>query len=373
MNKQIAKWAVATLAVAAGVTLVQPSASALTVGDPAPKLKVAKWVQGEPVTGFQHGTPYIVEFWATWCGPCRASIPHLNEIYSKYKDKGLVVIGQNVWEKDESLVEPFVKKMGDKMTYRVAMDDKATSEKGVMAETWMEAAGQNGIPTAFVVNQDGKIAWIGHPMALPESVLEAVLDGKYDLAKAAADFAAEKKKADAEAEEMAKKQGPLAEVSRRLNQDVQKKQWDKADSDIDELVKLMPEEQRDQAGVMHFQLLIMKEDYAAAGKLATKVSDAQKDNAMVQNQLAWTLLTAKGNKDRDLALIAKFANRANDAAQGKDPSVIDTLARVTFMQGDKSKAIELQTSAVKLADGDLKDQLQQTLDKYKQGQLPEAE
>src|SRR5438552_4228217 len=104
----------------------------LKVGDKAPKIQNGKWVQGEPVKEFQKGKAYLVEFWATWCGPCRVSIPHLNEIHNQYKDKGLIVIGQDCFERDDSLVAPFVKKMGDKMTYRVALDDKESSKKGKM-------------------------------------------------------------------------------------------------------------------------------------------------------------------------------------------------------------------------------------------------
>src|SRR5271169_4954540 len=83
-----------------------PAASAvsLNVGDPAPKLQTGKFVQGDSVSEFAPGKAYIVEFWATWCGPCKASIPHLNETYRKFKDKGLIVIGQDCWEKDESKV-----------------------------------------------------------------------------------------------------------------------------------------------------------------------------------------------------------------------------------------------------------------------------
>ena len=59
----------------------------LEVGDQAPAVEVEEWIQGETSVG--EGSPYIVEFWATWCGPCRKSIPHLNEIYEKYQSRGL--------------------------------------------------------------------------------------------------------------------------------------------------------------------------------------------------------------------------------------------------------------------------------------------
>jgi thiol-disulfide isomerase/thioredoxin len=176
--------AVAVVTLAASAMLTWAAESTLKVGDPAPKLQTGKWVQGDPVKGFQSGKAYIVEFWATWCGPCRASIPHVNELYNKFKDKGLVVIGQNCWERDESLVAPFVQKMGDKMTYRVALDDKSSNSKGAMATTWMAAAGRNGIPSAFLVDTKGRIAWIGHPMQLKDQMIEDALAGKSELSKA---------------------------------------------------------------------------------------------------------------------------------------------------------------------------------------------
>ena len=168
----------ALFALTAGMTFTLVAGSTLKVGDPAPKLQTGKWVQGDPVKDFAKGKAYIVEFWATWCPPCRASIPHLNETYNKFKDKGLVVIGQDCYEKDETLVAPFVKKMGDKMTYRVALDDKSSDSKGQMAKTWMEAAGRDGIPSAFLVNTKGVITWIGHPMELKEEAIEDALAGK---------------------------------------------------------------------------------------------------------------------------------------------------------------------------------------------------
>jgi thiol-disulfide isomerase/thioredoxin len=151
-------------------------AKPLRVGDPAPALAPGSWAQGEAVTSFAPGTAYVVEFWATWCGPCRATIPHLDQLHRAFKDKGLVVIGQNVWERDQAQVAPFIAKMGDKMTYRVALD----TADGTMAKTWMEASGSQGIPTAFLVDRAGVVVWIDHPAKLNEAMLSSLLAGTFD-------------------------------------------------------------------------------------------------------------------------------------------------------------------------------------------------
>lgn len=182
MKASLAKLTVAMAGLILSGTLVEGAAT-LKAGDPAPKLQCGKWVQGDAVTQFEKGKAYIVEFWATWCPPCRTSIPHLNEVYKKYKDKGLIVIGQDCAERDETLVAPFVKKMGETMTYKVALDDKTSGKTGKMAETWMSAAGKNSIPTAFLVDTKGVITWIGHPMEMDEKDIEAALGLKTAAAK----------------------------------------------------------------------------------------------------------------------------------------------------------------------------------------------
>jgi thiol-disulfide isomerase/thioredoxin len=171
------KFLMALVALGSALSVGLAAEPTLKQGDAAPKLQTGKFVQGDAVKEFKPGQAYLVEFWATWCGPCKASIPHLNEIHKKYKDKGLVVIGQNCWERDEKLVGPFVKNMGEKMTYRVALDNKEGSKGGKMAESWMRAAGLRGIPSAFLVDTKGKIAWIGHPKDLSDEQIENALKG----------------------------------------------------------------------------------------------------------------------------------------------------------------------------------------------------
>lgn len=357
--------AIGTCALLAGLALggaTSASGATLKVGDPAPKLQVAKWVQGTLVKEFEPGQTYIVEFWATWCGPCKVSIPHLNELHEKFKDKKLVVIGQDVWERDESLVAPFVKKMGDKMTYRVAMDDKSDEKDGAMAVTWMKAAGQRGIPSAFIVNSEGKIAWIGHPMGLKEALLEDILAGRHDLKKAAEEFA---ENAAREDKEMA--------LSRKLRSSLDKKNWTDAEAAVAEMEKGLSEEQRQGFAMVHFQISAGRKDYDAAYKALRTYTEANKDEPAVQNQVAWMIVAQKDLEKRDLGLAQEAAERASQATKNEDPAILDTLARVQFMAGKHKEAIATQQKAVAQAEGDMKTELEKSLASYKAGKLPDVE
>ena len=157
------------------VAAAKPS---LNIGDSAPAFHVTDWYKGDAVTMDATKT-YIVECWATWCGPCIAAFPHLSEIAQANKDK-ITVIGVNVWEKKKpEEVKAFVEKQGAKMNYLVAADGE-----GVIANNWLKAAGQNGIPSAFIVHK-GKVNWIGHPAKMNQDLLDSIIAGTFDVAAAA--------------------------------------------------------------------------------------------------------------------------------------------------------------------------------------------
>jgi tetratricopeptide (TPR) repeat protein/thiol-disulfide isomerase/thioredoxin len=145
----------------------------LKIGDPAPALKASKWLQGEEVKKFERGKVYVVEFWAIWCGPCIAYMPESADLQAQYKDRGVTFIFYSSRDPDstEDKVTAFVKRRGPKLKCTFAYaDDRATHD------AWMTAAGREGIPCAFVVDQSGRIAYIGQPMYLPV-VLPLVVAG----------------------------------------------------------------------------------------------------------------------------------------------------------------------------------------------------
>jgi thiol-disulfide isomerase/thioredoxin len=113
--------------------------------------------------------PILLEFWATWCSPCRESIPHLNELHAKYKDRGLVIIG--VTDEPSGVIRKFQR--DTPMDYAVATDSGGKLNKDM---------GVDGIPHAFLADTSGKIVWDGHPMSLREGQIEEVLGGHKELA-----------------------------------------------------------------------------------------------------------------------------------------------------------------------------------------------
>jgi hypothetical protein len=119
----------------------------------------------------------VVEFWATWCVPCRETIPKLSLLAKQNPD--IQVIGVGIWEEDDGKnIRSFVDRMGSKMDFRVGY----SGNQDGMAASWMEASVSGSIPTAFLV-RDRQVVWIGHPAQL-EPVITAVRAGTWDVSAA---------------------------------------------------------------------------------------------------------------------------------------------------------------------------------------------
>ena len=138
---------------------VTTSAMADMVGQKLPS-STLNFVGSKPE---MEGKPLLVEFWATWCPPCRTSIPHLNEIHAKFKDRGLLVVG--VSDEPNAVIKKFQKE--------VPMDYAVATDTGGRLNKEMEV---NSIPTAFLVNKSGEIVWEGHPDKLTDADIEKILE-----------------------------------------------------------------------------------------------------------------------------------------------------------------------------------------------------
>jgi len=349
------------------------------VGDKAPALAVETFIKGAPITVYEPGQVYVVEFWATWCGPCIRVFPHLSELQKKYEGKARFV-GVNIWERPYdantlSKVIQFVEKQGDKMAYTVAFDGEAKK----VDTAFMQAAGQNGIPAAFIVDQTGTVAWIGHPGGMDEP-LAKVVGKEWDLKKAAADFAAEREKDTAAQAKMEARQKTLGPLSKKVSEAVAAKDWDGAVTAMDAVKAAFP----DMAGrieISKFNLLLRQAnqpDKAYAMKDALLASPELATTPAALNQIAYTVLEGPGVSRRDYPFALAFAEKADEAAKGQDWSIADTLARAQFATGDKAKAVESQTRAIALAQaakigGDELAELETTLKVFKGEQKPAEE
>lgn len=314
-----------TFALLAAVTVAALCGPSLAqeLGDKAPGLTVAEWLRGGPVELGDGQHTVVVEFWATWCAPCRAAIPHLTELQRKYKDRGLVVVGVSVDEdqkrKTRKDVPGFVKEQGDKMDYVVALD---TAERTTMA-AYLDGFMFQGIPTAFIVDKDGKVVWGGSPTEI-DTPLQQVLDGKFDL-----------------------KEARLADKKRR--EEVQRQIM--ATQTLDKYFELVSSSEK-------------PEGAAEFGMLAVMVCES---DASLLNRLAWDILTHPDLKFRDVKLALRAAKKANEVTSGENAAIVDTYARALFDNGQVREAIEHQKKAIALAkDDQMRSELQATLVEYEQ-------
>ncbi|MGJ8671761.1 TlpA family protein disulfide reductase [Rubritalea sp.] len=302
--------------------------SNLTVGSDAPALEGITWIQGDPIKSLdEKGKVYMLELWATWCGPCVQIIPHVNEWDQKYKSKGLVVIGMNVFEDDIETVKKFVESQGDAMSYRVAFSGGQGSP---FESNWLRPAGIQGIPHALLI-KDGKIIFKGHPGGLDDTTIESMLAGDFDAAKFAAE-AAETEKSEAELRE---KITPLFEAQ-----------------DWDGIIAVA--EKLDDSNPAKLQLTLtavsQKSDWDALSKIRADIAtdpDSLLTVTAVDENAALGMKTGKGAKE-----YATLALEDQSAIEGPVEQQIPSLiakARLQFLSGDTESSAKTIAQAKELA------------------------
>ena len=355
------------------------SAAGLKVGDPAPATRPETMLQGEAVKDFQKGEVYVFECWASWCGPCIAAIPHLNELHKQMGKKGVVITGVNVWESERDAASAqrandFLKAQGDKMSYRVALGGKA------FIKDWLEAAEVNGIPHAFVV-AEGKIAWTGHPAQLTAEMLGDILTGTpLAAAPPVADKIPQRRLSKPAVPagtapndpEMAAAQAKLDALSEAMRA----RDWDAAEKALPAAAGVLPKpEGQELRDSIEAQIGLARGDPTKFYAQLQKVADEEFDDPEALNEIAWRLLTMKAfAQNPNLALAEKCAVQSVKLTKEEHPDKLDTLARLRWLQGKKEEAIRLQIKSVDKAEaGPMREALQKTLDAMLKGILPPAD
>lgn len=325
---------------------VAAGASALGPGAPAPALDVKTWYKGTPVKEFSEKGTYVVEFWATWCGPCRTTIPHLTKLAKANPD--VKFIGVSIWEDDDgSNVKNFVTEMGDQMDYIVGYSGNQTG----MAESWMKAAGQNGIPSAFIV-KDRKIQWIGHPMAM-DKPLEQVKAGTFDVAA----FKAEFDKEQAEEKRQMEIRRKLADIRKQYNDG----KVAEAKAALDTWEKENPQ-MKALSNDLRLNWLV-KEDPKAFEERAEKAFGSKNMNEMMPF-LMIAINQSQPNGNRDLG--NRIVEMAFKGTEEKDPLVLYYGANFYMRTKDFAKATSaLEKAQAALPNSQMKDnkQFKDVLDK----------
>jgi thiol-disulfide isomerase/thioredoxin len=342
----------AAIALSAPLVLAEEGPT-LVVGDAAPALSSVNWLQGGPISEWESGKVYVLDFWATWCGPCVKAIPHMNEIAKQYKDQGVTVVGVAIWPNGRMTpTAEFVTKQGDAMAYPIAEDID-----GKTAEAFMAAAGQGGIPTVMIVDGQGKLAWIGHPMGGMDDVLPQVVKGDFDAKKFA--------------EEQRVREEKVGGLMGELQRGFETSDWALVRTSSENLIAFDADEFGTLGGVYKYLALVKEgkaEEAAAWGNQLTTTTLAKSPEGL--NMFAWMLVQPEGplsGTEVDTKLAVRAAEAAVVLDGGKDANSLDTLARAYFVDGNFAMAAETQQKAVDFADNPaMKQAFEESLAAYKE-------
>jgi len=325
--------------------------SSLAVGDSAPPLTLAKTVKGKEPKAEDRSKTYVVEFWATWCPPCRTSMPHLSKLQDEFGEKGVTII--SVSDEDLDTVTAFLETDAEEgKTYGDVTKNYllTTDPDGSVSRDYMEAAGQNGIPTAFIVGKTGEIEWIGHPMQM-DAPLAQIVSGTFDR-EALAIAGREMKKVQMGFREVVQlmQSGKAAEAVALIDG------W---------LAEIKSPEVRGRLKSIR-QKIAMEAGGALAVEAFTSAAQDANDSVDQLNELAWNVVMAEDAGivvSDELRAAAVAAAERGAKLEPTNGNVLDTLAHLYARQGQLEKALATQRKALEHANeasvGSIRDYLEE--------------
>jgi thiol-disulfide isomerase/thioredoxin len=292
------------------------------VGNRAPELKIEKWLKGGGFQSLKKGKVYLIDFWATWCVPCIAGMPHLSQLQQKYKDRGLDVIGitsNDPYGNTQDKVAAFVKSRQGLMQYDIAWVPESSKKNltGIFVHPWMQKAGTMNLPTVFLVDRNGNIAYIGDPHTV-DGVLDQVINGAHDLKTLEANYLS-----GLEAEKTCKQ----------------------------------------------FEASLKENNFTEAAALGKKIlngySYVKVNTLLVVGSSIGTLAQQKNIDTTLLEIGFTAARRGVVATRFESPGFLSTLASLYAAKKDYVQAIITQSLAITVSEGGMRDNQLKELEKYK--------
>ena len=282
-------------------------AKEINPGDKAPALEGITYVKGGEPKSLDAGAISVVELWATWCGPCRTSIPHLTKLQKQYGDK-LQIIG--ISNEDVATVTPFVEEFGERMDYVVGA--AATASYATYGE------GVQGIPFAYIIDGDGIVQWKGHPMGM-DDVLDQIVNGTFDAEKA----------------------GAIAAAEANLQATFASNDIDRISAANEELLSIDP---TNNTGLnIGIRIAELNNDSAAFQALFTKVPSEELDGGKAAKLLGMMLGYSNESFIDPVTVKALYGRTTGESAT---TGTNLTAAKAAHFLGDVEAALELATKAV---------------------------
>ncbi len=338
---------VTVLQLAWGSAWCSAADESLSLGDPAPPLQIARWLGrgnrlfGGDATGpLEHGAIHAVTFVDTRSDPCREALPHLADLAGRFRRRGVafVAVVTDPPEREEEVVD-FFRELDGPAGFLPGLDryddtprrHRDEDPEGRSWRAWMAPAGEDGVPTTFVVAADGRLAWIGHPLDGLDDVIDRMVAGGFDpVAEAAAARRAER----------------LDEDARTA---VELGQWERALELVDEMVAVQPRLAGRGAGMKVEITLFQQRDLDAGVQAAAALLEGPAaDDAQLLNDIAQRILDLPAPPPRAIAVADTLATRADTRREHATPWALDPLAQARFLAGDRQGAVALQERAVEL-------------------------
>lgn len=334
------------------------AAPGLTIGDKAPELDVGEWIslgkdRFKPVSKFEPGKVYVVEFWATWCGPCITMMPDIAKVQEKYVDQGLqfVSLSDELREDIDKLMKKEVpESQGEDKTYAdiTSHYTVGTDTDGSVKEQYMGAIRQDGIPYSFIVGKDGLLEWAGHPGDIEEP-LQAVIQDTWDRNSFKIEFDGQQSLKDLDEE--------LQQAARQLKPTERKAMFLSVAVPIIEKYESLIKSETVLQDLSCTKLdLLIKGDFQGdkTTALLTSIMKNEKVSSVTKHELAWKVyeVSMEGdmtNKALFQAAIDAIPSILEKVSESSRPTVLDTLAHLQHRLGDNKAALATAEEAYKLS------------------------